>query len=60
MRGGGGCQKHEFWRDVIIECSLTRTAQFNMVTDGTNFVNIAILVHISMHCESFSNSRLGL
>ena len=23
--GGWGCQKHEFWRDVIIECSHTVT-----------------------------------
>ena len=38
----------------------TRAALFELVTDGTNFVNIANLVPIFTHCEFRSNSRLGL
>ena len=38
----------------------TRAALFELVTDGTNFVNIANLVPILTHCVSFSDSRLGL
>ena len=38
----------------------TRTVLFKLVTDGTNFVNIANLVPIFTHCESFSDSRLAL
>ena len=38
----------------------TRTIRFKSVTDGTNFVNIADIVSICIHCEIFSNSRLIL